>query len=440
MPNKIFVSKHFSYDEQTMDLRPLLLLMAIIYSGSALIILEPMYLALNSPHSVSTGAASFNVSAQIVTPAPLDGCQPITNAEEVAGNIVLISGEECSLEVKARHAQAAGAVGVVQHEVLAVVPGLNYAFYIDPDRADITVPIVFLSGADGDTLLALIHNTTAVSVLMQSGEANEWHTQAISVQELCFSVLHGLAALLLVLCAVYKEVRYYMTRHTLLSVAQLSMALLLLSALCVLIHIVVTQLVSHGYLQALSAVLYLGLILIAWTMLMLSSLVISFYWFDITAHLTAVAKAWSHRLWRPFLIAGSVLACALVVILLWIRYFRTVAVLYAMLAVFAIITLAVAVLWLVFGLKLRHSLRTQPGHTGTRSRYHRLCRRIVASACLLVVVFITVTAGSWAGTTPIALFVVLKIAGSALEVAIAIQIMMFSTKKKSARSVNMTTE
>ena len=87
--------------------------------------------------------------------SPTDGCEPPLN--DLAGKIALIDRGTCSFELKATHAQAAGALGVVFPDSLpnmdAYPPGPPDIKLDDP-----TIPGQGLSKADGEILKAALLN------------------------------------------------------------------------------------------------------------------------------------------------------------------------------------------------------------------------------------------------------------------------------------------
>ncbi len=89
---------------------------------------------------------------------PNDGCDPITNAAALAGNIALIDRGVCTFVVKCKAAQDAGAVGVIIVNNAAGLPGMGGA---DPT---ITIPCIGISQADGNTIKANLASGVNVTV------------------------------------------------------------------------------------------------------------------------------------------------------------------------------------------------------------------------------------------------------------------------------------
>ncbi|MGJ8644442.1 MAG: PA domain-containing protein [Luteolibacter sp.] len=82
-------------------------------------------------------------------------CQDIVNGAEVAGNIAFVRRGTCNFDDKVFRAQEAGAVAVVIADNVAGSPVLAGGDgIVEGEVVDITVPVVTISMADGDTLEA----------------------------------------------------------------------------------------------------------------------------------------------------------------------------------------------------------------------------------------------------------------------------------------------
>jgi hypothetical protein len=94
------------------------------------------------------GLGGYLVAAQDGTASPREGCRPFTNAGEVKGRIAVVVRGGCNYDVKARHAQNAGATGLI---VVNNVPGPPIA----PGGSDssISIPVVMVRKDDGALLL-----------------------------------------------------------------------------------------------------------------------------------------------------------------------------------------------------------------------------------------------------------------------------------------------
>jgi hypothetical protein len=127
--------------------------------------------------SYSVGVAQFGapltpqgVSGQIVAgldagdaagPSTFDGCSPLTNGSDVAGNIALIDRGTCGFAVKAANAQAAGASGVI---IANIAPGSAPAMGgVDPS---IVIPAVSVVLADGNAIRAALAGGSTVTGAM----------------------------------------------------------------------------------------------------------------------------------------------------------------------------------------------------------------------------------------------------------------------------------
>ena len=86
------------------------------------------------------------VLASSSDPVPSQACSPLTNAAQVAGNVVLIDRGTCSFAIKAGNAQAAGATGVLLAN--------NAAGLLAPGGSapGVTIPVVGITQAAGAAL------------------------------------------------------------------------------------------------------------------------------------------------------------------------------------------------------------------------------------------------------------------------------------------------
>ncbi|MBK7190347.1 MAG: T9SS type A sorting domain-containing protein [bacterium] len=108
--------------------------------------------------------ASSPVSGDVVlvvdsTIPTADGCEPITNAAALAGNIALIDRGICSFAAKVQAAQDAGAIGViVVNNVAGPASSMGGA------SATVTIPSIMVSQADGNLLKAELANGLFASI------------------------------------------------------------------------------------------------------------------------------------------------------------------------------------------------------------------------------------------------------------------------------------
>jgi hypothetical protein len=119
-----------------------------------------------------TGAVVRGVDAvDAAGPSISDGCSPLTNAAAVAGSIALLDRGTCTFVVKAKNAQAAGALGVIiaDNQPGAPPAGLGGA---DPT---ITIPAVRISVTDGATLKGAsgLQATLGVDLSVRAGATED---------------------------------------------------------------------------------------------------------------------------------------------------------------------------------------------------------------------------------------------------------------------------
>ncbi len=87
-------------------------------------------------------------------PSTTDGCSPLTNAAAVAGKIALLDRGTCGFLVKVQNAQAAGAIGAIVVNNAVGDPNLTVMGGTAPPGPAVTIPSVFISLADGNTIKA----------------------------------------------------------------------------------------------------------------------------------------------------------------------------------------------------------------------------------------------------------------------------------------------
>lgn len=85
-----------------------------------------------------------------------DACQPIQNVAELTGNIAYVERGDCFFSDKVFAAQEAGARAVLIANNLSDAPLVDMAFSEESDfpESALTIPAVFISKEDGDTLAA----------------------------------------------------------------------------------------------------------------------------------------------------------------------------------------------------------------------------------------------------------------------------------------------
>jgi hypothetical protein len=391
-------------------------------------ILEPFEQYINAPSSEAVGPLIFNITGEIAIPDPINSCTTLNNPDQVKGKIVLIYNDNCYLEVQARNAQAAGAIGVIQHQWATTVAGRDYFLYTDAVRDDITVPIVFVNGPDGNLIRNLTANSTRVYVIMTSGDNNVWRDNG--VQGIFLTVLHLVIDLGILSYALVKLIKYTLNKRTTISVAQVSLVLIIL-AMCAAISIRLVLLFGSFNYTDVPISVVLGAIFFPDTLLLLSSLVVSFYWFELTSRVSSVSRAWSKKLWKPFIAGGVILVVMLALIIIWVQLIRIVAVFIGIFVVYAIITLAVAIIWIIFGARLRKTLEANTAKVQKNSKvFRKLIILIILCACSLIVTRIAAALTQIASGNLLAFRTIFEIGHFSFEITAIMQVLLFSTKNK----------
>lgn len=104
-------------------------------------------------------AVTGAVSGDVVVANPLLGCEPLTNAAEVAGKIVLIQRGTCGFAVKLEQAQNAGAKALLVFNNAAGNP-----IAMGGDLAGPTIPALMVRQDDGNAVKAAVEGGTTVNV------------------------------------------------------------------------------------------------------------------------------------------------------------------------------------------------------------------------------------------------------------------------------------
>jgi len=124
------------------------------------------------------GPQAFDLTADLAAaldaadadgPTTTDGCTAYLNAAAVAGKIALVDRGVCTFVVKAKNAQAAGALGVlIVNNVAPGAPGMSGT---DPT---IAIPVVSIPQADGAAIRAeLAQGNVSLRMARQSGVRRE---------------------------------------------------------------------------------------------------------------------------------------------------------------------------------------------------------------------------------------------------------------------------
>ena len=102
--------------------------------------------------TVDVTAQAIFVNDGVPNQTVTDGCEPIVNADAVAGKIALIDRGTCFFHAKAVNAEAAGAVGVVICNFEDAVIGMA----ADPDSPPVNIPAVFVSSVTCNTFRQIL--------------------------------------------------------------------------------------------------------------------------------------------------------------------------------------------------------------------------------------------------------------------------------------------
>ncbi len=139
----------------------------VVNSPAAIVTTEGVQTASFGPLVPGTGLTG-NVVAGTDTGGAgnnLDGCEPLTNAGAVAGNIALIVRGNCNFTVKAINAQTAGAVALMVDNNTTGLPGMGGT---DPL---VVIPSVGITQALGNNMRAQLALPATVNVTLSYGSA-----------------------------------------------------------------------------------------------------------------------------------------------------------------------------------------------------------------------------------------------------------------------------
>ena len=98
---------------------------------------------------------------------PNDGCDPIVNAAALQGKIALIRRANCTFVAKVEAAQSAGAVAVIIYNNVGGGP-----VAMGGASANITIPSIMISQADGDALAAALNNGNTINATLSDQSGN----------------------------------------------------------------------------------------------------------------------------------------------------------------------------------------------------------------------------------------------------------------------------
>ncbi|MAE65994.1 MAG: hypothetical protein CMJ18_17115 [Phycisphaeraceae bacterium] len=119
-----------------------------------------------APAAFGPALAPAGVTGELVLVEPVIGCDPLTNGAQASGRIAVVDRGTCTFVTKVRHAQDAGAIGVI---VIDSSPG-RLLIQMDDDGTggSITIPSVFMRHGHGEDLKAALA-TDAVTATLTSG-------------------------------------------------------------------------------------------------------------------------------------------------------------------------------------------------------------------------------------------------------------------------------
>jgi hypothetical protein len=111
------------------------------------------------------GPKTFDVTGAVAVANPAEACAAV--APDVAGKIALVDRGTCSFQVKARNAEAAGAIGVIVADTVAEP---LIAYMIGDGSADPLIPSTFVALADGAaTRTALAGGPVTATLVSRKG-------------------------------------------------------------------------------------------------------------------------------------------------------------------------------------------------------------------------------------------------------------------------------
>lgn len=118
-----------------------------------------------------TGPSTTPVTANLAlvndsSAAPTEGCNPLTNASDLAGKIAVVLRGNCNFTQKIQNAQDAGAVGVivVNHNNPTNDPAyVQYVNMYGVTNPAFTIPSIFINNADGIQLINALQNGDVIN-------------------------------------------------------------------------------------------------------------------------------------------------------------------------------------------------------------------------------------------------------------------------------------
>ncbi len=139
---------------------------------------SPSEIAGKYPAAVSEfgpALGASGLSGNVVYVSPTDGCAPLDNAAQIAGNIALVDRGTCTLVTKTRNAQNAGATAVI---VINDTSSLPINVGDDGTGRDIRIPNYLISQTTGDPIRQRLQALNQVNVSLLFGDVNSAPTLA----------------------------------------------------------------------------------------------------------------------------------------------------------------------------------------------------------------------------------------------------------------------
>lgn len=156
-------------------------------------------------HAVSAGFPRFepdiviNWNGPVAMAFPTDGCTPLV--DPVDGYITVVLPGGCYPVIKARHLQAAGAIGIIIFSYGGQLGGVKYLTMVNNEN-DVVIPMVEVSSLDQSDFLdfAIAQNPNVTVVL----EPNQFELYYEARQWILYSAIVGSVNLFLVIFGCYR--------------------------------------------------------------------------------------------------------------------------------------------------------------------------------------------------------------------------------------------
>lgn len=194
-------------------MRSIALLLFIVAQCTALLTLYSNN-ATRQYHAVSAGFPRFepditvNWNGPIAMAFPTDGCTPLV--DPVDGYITVVLPGGCYPVIKARHLQAAGAVGIIIFSYSGQLGGVKYLTMTNNEN-DVVIPMVEVSSLDQSDFLdfAIAQNPNVTVIL----EPNQFEIYYEARQWILYSATIGAINLFLVIFGCYRIYGFLVTHR-----------------------------------------------------------------------------------------------------------------------------------------------------------------------------------------------------------------------------------